>query len=87
MDLVTTALVAALTNFADQTVRDGYAALKARISRKFGSASPVSIAVEELEQMPGSMRCRTLVQEELGTLGADRDGPGTHGSGEGESPL
>ena len=67
-----TALVAgaaaALHSTVEQGVKDGYAALKALIQRKYAQVS-----LDQLETNPSSKSRRGVVEEELAAAGADTD--------------
>ncbi len=55
---------AALKPTMEQAVKDGYAALKGLIQRKY-----VQVQVDQLEANPSSKNCRGVVEEELGGRG------------------
>jgi hypothetical protein len=67
-----TALVAgaaaALQSTVEQGVKDGYAALKGVIQRKYARVN-----IDELEVNPSSKNRRGVVEEDLKTVGADTD--------------
>jgi hypothetical protein len=56
---------------AEQAVKDGYAALKAVIARKFGAAAP---AVAQLEAKPDSTAKQASAAEDLAAAKAQADG-------------
>jgi flagellar capping protein FliD len=59
---------AALHSTVEQGVKDGYAALKGLIQRKY-----TRVQVDQLEANPTSKNRRGVVEEELATAGADQD--------------
>jgi hypothetical protein len=59
---------AALHSTVEQTVKDGYAALKALLQRKY-----TQVDINQLEANPTSKNCRGVVEEELAAAGADQD--------------
>ena len=81
MDLLTTAIVAALgagaisgvTKVGEQAVVDAYAKLKELLRKKFGSKSKVVKAVKELEANPKSAARKEVVKEEVAAIKADQD--------------
>ncbi|GCE50255.1 hypothetical protein EI42_04732 [Thermosporothrix hazakensis] len=77
MDVVTQALVAALTALASgigqKVIDEGYNALKALIKKKHGEKSDVSQALEALEAKPKSTGRQATLQEELEAIHADQD--------------
>jgi hypothetical protein len=58
---------------AAQAVKDSYAALKARILRKFGQKGDVGGAVEVVEGKPSSEPRKAVLREELEAAGAADD--------------
>jgi hypothetical protein len=63
-----TGAAAALKPTAEQAIKDGYAALKALITRKYAQ-----VQVDQLEANPSSKNRRGVVEEELAAAGADQD--------------
>ena len=81
MDPVTTAIVAALTAagakgagaVGERVLPDAYTALKGLLQRKFGVASPVAKAVEDVEAHADSKPHQQLLQANVQIAGADKD--------------
>ena len=65
MDLLTTAIIAAVGKLADMAVKDGYEKLKAVIAKKLGDNNEVVVAAEKLERKPDSDGRRQTLQEEV----------------------
>ena len=65
MDVITTAIIAALAAVSTDIIKDSYNALKSALKRKFGSESDVVEAVEGLEKKPTSKGRQALLQEEI----------------------
>jgi|SRR4028119_100384 hypothetical protein len=63
--IITTAIVAALTNLSKDVIKDSYEALKAGLKKKFGEESDIVDAVEKLEKKPDSEARKATVQEEV----------------------
>jgi hypothetical protein len=59
---------AALQSTVERAVKDGYAALKGVIQRKYGQVN-----VDQLEANPSSKSRRGVVEEDLKAVGADTD--------------
>jgi hypothetical protein len=59
---------AALKPVAEQVIKDGYAGLKALITRKYAQ-----VKIDQLEANPASKNRRGVVVEELAAAGADKD--------------
>ena len=81
MDLITTAIVAALsagaasglTEVSKTAVTDTYQTLKDLLAKKFGASSEVVQAIDRLEAKPESARHQEMLQEELVTINAGQD--------------
>jgi hypothetical protein len=81
MDLITTAIVAALasgivsgtTKFGEQVILDAYNQLKVLLKKKLGAKSKVVIAVKDLEARPQSEARKAVLREEVTGAGADKD--------------
>ncbi|NER23015.1 MAG: hypothetical protein F6J96_20410 [Symploca sp. SIO1C2] len=54
MDVITTAIVAALANLSKDVIKDTYNGLKSALKKKFGSESDLIDAVDKLEKKPDS---------------------------------
>jgi hypothetical protein len=65
MDVITTAIIAALAALSKDAIKDSYNALKSALKKKFGSNSDIVDAVEGLEKKPGSQGRQTTLQEEI----------------------
>ena len=65
MDVITTAIIAALANLSKDAIKDSYDALKSALKKKFGSDSDVVDAVEGLEKKPDSEGRKGTLQEEI----------------------
>jgi len=65
--------VVATQDVATQAVKDGYAALKALLVRKFGETSDVADALQKVENKPNSEARQALLTEELDSAGASQD--------------
>jgi hypothetical protein len=77
LTVVTTALslgaIAGAKSTAEQVMKDAYSAFKSLLLRKFGQKSDTASAVEGVEAKPGSEARRSVLKEELSSVGADRD--------------
>jgi hypothetical protein len=73
LSTITTAIITAVSTVAGTAVKDGYAALKAAIVKRFGAGSPVVGAVKELEKSPESAGRRAVLKEELAKGAADKE--------------
>jgi hypothetical protein len=81
VDPVTTALVAALAagvtsgaaDIGKKAIVDAYVALKSLLKTRFGTASQVVKAVEDLEGTPDSKGRQGTLQEEVSKAHADQD--------------
>ena len=65
MDIITTAIIAAIAGLSKDAINDSYKALKSALKKKFGSNSDVVDAVEGLEKKPDSKGRRATLQEEI----------------------
>lgn len=65
MDVITTAIIAALAALSKDAIKDSYNTLKSALKKKFGSNSDIVDAVEGLEKKPDSKGCQTTLQEEI----------------------
>lgn len=65
MDVITTAIIAALAALSKDAIKDSYNALKSALRKKFGSDSDIVDAVEGLEKKPDSKGRQTTLQEEI----------------------
>lgn len=73
MDPITLAIVGALAKLSEIVIKDGYDALKSALSKKFGAASDLSKAIENVEKKPNSRGRKETLQEEVSVLKADKD--------------
>jgi hypothetical protein len=73
MDLVTTAIVGAVSKLGETIIKDAYEALKTAIVRKFGKDSSLAEAVERLEKKPNSDGRREALKKEVAVAKADQD--------------
>lgn len=65
MDVITTAIIAALAALSKDAIQDSYNSLKSALKKKFGSESEVVDAVEGLEKKPDSKGRQATLQEEI----------------------
>ena len=65
MDLITTAIIAALTDLTKDVVKNSYNSLKAALKKKRGPGSDLMNAVTELEKKPESDGRKITLQEEV----------------------
>ncbi len=65
MDVITTAIIAALAALSKDAINDSYNALKAALKKKFGSESDLVDAVDKLEKKPDSEGRKAMLQEEV----------------------
>jgi hypothetical protein len=73
MDVITTAIIAALAALSKDAIADSYNALKSALKNKFGSNSDVVDAVEGLEKKPDSKGRQATLQEEIENAKANDD--------------
>lgn len=73
MDVVTSAVIAALSLLSEPLVKDGYDRLKAALARKFGQEGGLTEAVVSLERKPDSAGRRETLREEVAAAHADQD--------------
>ena len=77
MDPITTAILALLPALASETlksaVKDAYEGVKAVIRRKWGEASPLAKAVQDLEAKPQSQGRAETLKEEIAATKASED--------------
>ena len=73
MDIITTAIVAALAALSKDAINDSYKALKSALKKKFGSDSDVVDAIEGLEKKPDSKGRQAILQEEIENTKANED--------------
>ena len=65
MDVITTAIIAALAGLSKDAIKDSYNALKSALKKKFGDKSDLVDAVEKLEKKPDSEGRKATLQEEI----------------------
>lgn len=65
MDIITSAIIAALAALSKDAINDSYKELKSALKKKFGSESDVVDAVEGLEKKPDSKGRQATLQEEI----------------------
>jgi hypothetical protein len=73
MDLIYSAIIAALGKLGEHTIKDGYEALKALIKRKFGHNKDLNEAIQKIEDKPDSLGHRETLKEEIATSNVDQD--------------
>ncbi len=73
MDVITTAIIAALAAISTDAIKDSYNALKSALEKKFGSDSKVVDAVKELEENPDSKGRQDVLKEEVGKANVNDD--------------
>ena len=73
MDVITTAIIAALAALSKEAIKDSYNALKSALKKKFGSDSDLVDAVEKLEKKPDSEGRKAMLQEEVETAKVNDD--------------
>ena len=65
MDVITTAIIAALAALSKDAIKDSYNALKSALKKKFGSDSDVVDAVNKLEKTPDREDRKATVKAEV----------------------
>lgn len=73
MDIITTAIIAALAALSKDAINDSYNALKSALKKKFGSQSDVIDAVKKLETKPDSEGRKATLQEEIANARVNDD--------------
>jgi|SRR6185295_13140026 len=73
MELIATAILAALAKLAEPLIRDSYDALKGAITKRFGKQSGVVDAMEKLEEKPDSNARKDVLREEIATANVASD--------------
>ncbi|NES22757.1 MAG: hypothetical protein F6K41_28520 [Symploca sp. SIO3E6] len=73
MDVITTAIVAALANLSKDVIKDTYNGLKSALKKKFGSESDLIDAVDKLEKRPDSEGRKATLQEEVAITKINED--------------
>lgn len=73
MDPITLAIVGALAKLSENVIKDGYDALKATLSKKYGMDSELTRALENVEKKPNSPKRKETLQEEISIAAADQD--------------
>ena len=65
MDIITTAIIAALASLSKEAINDSYKALKSALKEKFGSNSDLIDAVNKLEKTPEREDRKATVKAEV----------------------
>jgi hypothetical protein len=73
MDLIYSAIIAALGKLGEHTIKDGYEVLKALIKRKFGQNKDLNEAIQKIEDKPESPGRRETLKEEIAASKVDHD--------------
>jgi flagellar motor component MotA len=73
MDVITTAIIAALAALSKDAIKDSYSALKSALKKKFGSDSDIVDAVEGLEKKSDSKGRQATLQEEIENVKVNDD--------------
>jgi len=73
MDPITAAVIFAIGKLGERVINDGYNALKAVLSRKWGADSDLMKAVYDVEKRPESPGRRNILSEEVLATNAHRD--------------
>lgn len=73
MEFIVSAIASAVGSLGLEGVQSGYNKLRALLQGKFGEESALVEAVEQLEKNPDSPARKSVVAEELGKVGANKD--------------
>ena len=73
MDLIYSAIIAALGKLGEDAIKDGYEALKALVKRKFGQNKDLNEAIQKIEDKPDSSGRREMLKEEIAASKVDQD--------------
>jgi hypothetical protein len=73
MDVIYSAIIAALGKMGEHTIKDGYEALKELIKRKFGQNKDLTEAIQKIEDKPDSPGRRETLKEEINAVKVDQD--------------
>ena len=73
MDTVTLAIISALAKLSESVIKDGYEALKATITRKYGKKSDLTLAIENVEKKPDSPGRKETLKEEISVAKVNDD--------------
>jgi hypothetical protein len=73
MDVVTSAVIAALSLLSEPLIKDAYDRLKTALTKRFSKDSDLIEAVAKLEQKPDSVARRETLREEVVAAKADQD--------------
>jgi disulfide oxidoreductase YuzD len=73
MELIYSAIIAALGKLGEHTIKDGYEALKALIKRKFGQKQDLNEAIQKIEDKPDSPGRQATLKEEITAAKVDQD--------------
>ena len=73
MDIIFSAIIAAIGKLGEHTIKDSYEALKALIKRKFGHNQDLNEALQKLEEKPDSPGRKGTLKEEIAAAKVDQD--------------
>lgn len=73
MDIIFSAIIAALSKLGDTVVKDGYETLKALVKRKFGQNKDLTDALQKIEEKPDSPGRQETLKEEIVASKVDQD--------------
>lgn len=73
MDIVSTAILVAVSKLSEAIVLDIYKSIKSLIRKKYGAKSELVVAIKQLESKPDSKARRDVLMEEIKTSKADQD--------------